>query len=369
MHNTFIVSPEAQRRFAETGLDRRIAEFVASRNGYLQGAIFSTAGTLADQWRLLRSEGYVPTKPTTEQAAFLNRIANDRMYTKRQWQVQKPAGVVSEDATIDDTPIYGGFFAAQMLNPTEFWQHEQFGFQSTAAFVGAIGASMRKRARFNEFQWDAGTALFAVYDTSGDIGIQRVDHTPYATRDPFEQVVPYRPIIESDVDAVILDENAWQPLMRGLLQYNKQTGRGLPFTTLRASKEYLARYPSSERSMQYALAQFEQFSVHKAELLATTELTGWPYTVRAPAPRGEYFLFIGPDQELVFTRFANPRTESEPRVQLVIPAAELPQLCNGLFAVASRRGPTTVSHLAAIVQEYYKPTAQKTFGPEQLSCL
>ncbi len=352
--NEYIIYPGAVEKLENSGLRERIDVFLKSEDHYYFGYIHydEVPGMIKE----MEQEGYFKTLPEDLADSFKGNLQGlFQEPGKYKWEVDRLGIQTFEDADYVDVALLGGFFASLILEPEEIWYYEKFGFNSINDLVGVVGALVtNSRFSFNEgLKWETewGDGRRFVNEIKGnmhyDLLIDQNDVTPYTTKDPFGDVVSFRPKFNEDISFVGAYHSTEGPLLASLLKYHDQFD--LNSTLLENDAIELLEWLSTLGAQRIGATaehlmgtgDFEirnYFSYFVMPLpqpdknFCTNERT-WDGVFASV--EGSYTIYAGPNKELVFC-YEGKENKTHKKPKVTFQASEFDDVLKGLFYQAFR---------------------------------
>lgn len=250
---------------------------------------------------------------------------------------------VKRAANLSDTIILAGYPASLFLSTTEFYAPTTHTFESREDLVVTLSAFlMQRRGRIgrHHYQWKSpehGDVCNVSSDMSGNLVIKSFAADVRTSRDPLGRQISFRPIFEQDIDEVKASDQAEIPLLVALMRYASQVGLQGAFrdAVKRASEAAPHADQEAREAAEAAMIGFEDPLV----TLDGNDQAPERSFHRLPHPRtGSYGLYLDSDNYLCFVLEEDEDSKLRD-VALRIPPADLDQLIQGLFTVASGGGP------------------------------
>lgn len=223
--------PDAREKLDSTGITARVRGARKSSQIQVRGHII--AHDVANMIGEMKEGHYFDTFPQDQLGDF-KKQANGLFQNpdEHKWEVHRGQGVHEEPVELEDILVLMGYDASLILNPSEIWDFQRFGFRNITDFTGSVGALInetihddghRKGYRWQTRTPDGRTLANEITgDMNFDMRVFQTDITPYKTVDPFGKEVSFRPELDLDRGGIIAYHSTEGELLITVLKYIHQ---------------------------------------------------------------------------------------------------------------------------------------------------
>ena len=337
MRNSWIVYKEAEKKLKTSGILKRLERIDADL--CIRTAVYTE--DVIDSVKELQRSGVMEILPKAESNTFellLNNAFNSFLegYPPK-WLIRKNDVIREEQMEIEDFLLLSGYTAFKygILKKDELFNYKKFGFNNLLEFIGTIGAVMenasREKAKINSLEglnWITkkynGSQFISCIggNMHYDLHIRQRDITEYETKDPFGNIVLYRPETHNDSISFSPIHSTEPDFLVLILQYAEQLGE-IQKIINNGAKKYISYAKSLGQKGVAAAEHFISYGDRPKNVFDKTLLCEIPklennsdyvnvyspYIFLSNDNNSHYSAYIGKDNELRIPLSQNPEIE------------------------------------------------------------